>query len=123
MLTVTALLAVLLRQYRPEAALGISVIAGGTVTALLVTGLAEPLNTVTEWLERGGVDHTTVALLIKALGICFLTQITADVCRDAGESALATHTEFVGKAALLLLMLPLFVQVLDLAVLFIEGGT
>lgn len=121
-LTVTAFLAVLLRQYRPEAALGISVIAGGAVTALLVGALAQPLNTVTDWLERGGVDDATVTLLIKALGICFLTQLTADVCRDAGENALATHTEFVGKAALLLLILPLFVQILDLAVMFIEKG-
>ena len=121
-LAVTAFLAVLLRQYRPEAALAISVLAGGAVTALLLGALAQPLATVSGWLERGGVDKATVTLLLKALGICLLTQLTADVCRDAGETALATHTELAGRAALLLLILPLFVQILDLAVLFIEGG-
>ena len=70
----------------------------------------------------GGVDEATVALLLKALGICLLTQLTADVCRDAGETALATHAEFAGKVALLLLILPLFVQIVDLAVTFIDGG-
>lgn len=122
MLAITAFLAVLLRQYRPEAALAISVLAGGAVTALLLGALAQPLAAVSEWLERGGVDEATVTLLLKALGICLLTQLTADVCRDAGETALATHTELAGKGALLLLILPLFVQILDLAVLFIEGG-
>lgn len=121
-LAVTAFLAVLLRQYRPEAALAISVLAGGAVAALLLGTLAQPLGTVSEWLERGGVDDATVALLLKALGICLLTQLTADVCRDAGETALATHTELAGKAALLLLILPMFVQILDLAVTFINGG-
>ena len=122
MLAVTAFLTVLLRQYRPEAALALSVLAGGAVTAVLLGMLAQPLSVVSEWLERGGVDNTTITLLLKALGICLLTQLTADVCRDAGETALATHTELAGKAALLLLILPLFVQILDLAVTFIGDG-
>lgn len=120
-LAITAILTVLLRQYRPETALAISVLTGGAVTALLLGALSQPLATVSDWLGRGGVQEEMISLLLKALGICLLTQLTADVCRDAGETALATHAEMVGKGALLLLILPLFVQILDLAVLFIGG--
>lgn len=121
-LVITAFLSLLLKQYRPEAALGISVLAGGAVTLALVGTLAQPLATVTDWLRQGGVDGETITLLLKALGICFLTQLTADTCRDAGENTLAARAELAGKGALLLLILPLFAQILELAVLFAEGG-
>ncbi len=121
-LAITAFLTALLRQHRPEFALGISVVAGAGVTLLLVGVLAEPLQTASSWLEKGGVDEEMITLLLKALGICLLTQATADVCRDAGDSSLAARAEFVGKGALLVLILPVFVQMVDLAVA-IAGGT
>ncbi len=121
-LVIGAFLAVLLRQYRPELALGISVLSGCAVTAVLIAAMSEPLATATAWLRRGGVESETITLLLKALGVCLLTQLTADVCRDAGESALAARAELAGKAALLVLILPLFVQIVDLAVLLVEGN-
>lgn len=120
-LLIAAFLTVLLRQYRPEIALGISIAAGAGVTLLLVAVLNEPLKTAADWLKKGGVDEDVITLMLKALGICLLTQTTADVCRDAGDSSLATRAEFVGKGALLLLILPVFVQMVDLAVSIAEG--
>ncbi len=120
-LAITAFLTVLLRQHRPEIALGISVAAGVGVTLLLVGMLAEPLQTASRWLEKGGVDEEMITLLLKALGICLLTQATADVCRDAGDTSLAARAELVGKGALLVLVLPVFVQMVDLAVAIAEG--
>ncbi len=121
-LAITAFLTVLLRQYRPEIALGLSVAAGVGVTLVLVGLLAQPLQTASSWLKKGGVDDEMITLMIKALGICLLTQATADVCRDAGDASLAARAEFVGKGALLLLILPVFVQLVDLAVLIAEGA-
>lgn len=120
-LAIAAFLTVLLRQYRPETALGISVTAGTVVTLVLVGALGEPLRTASDWLQKGGVDEEVITLLLKALGICLLTQMTADVCKDAGDSSLAAHAEFVGRGALLLLILPLFVQMMDLAVAIAKG--
>ena len=120
-LLVSAFLTVLLRQYRPETALGISIAAGVGVTVLLVAVLNEPLKTASNWLKKGGVDEAMITLMLKALGICLLTQTTADVCRDAGDSSLAARAEFVGKGALLLLVIPVFVQLVELAVAIAEG--
>lgn len=120
-LAVTAFLVVLLRQYRPEIAVGLSIAAGTGVTLLLLGMLAEPLRTVSNWLVKGGVDEDVITLLLKALGICLLTQMTADVCRDAGDSSLAARAELAGKGAILLLILPVFVQIVDLAVSLVEG--
>ena len=56
-----------------------------------------------------------VIVLQKALGIGYITTITATVCRDANESSLALAMEFAGKVQILLLALPLVSSLLETA--------
>jgi stage III sporulation protein AD len=121
-LAITAFLSLLLRQYRPELALAIGVLAGVAVSLVLIRVLAAPLERAQQLMEKAGLGGDTAVLLVKSLGICLLTQLTADVCRDAGEAGLASRAELAGKAALLLLALPLFGQLLELALLLMKGG-
>lgn len=121
-LAVTAFLSVMLRQTRPEWALGLGLIAGIGASLIAVSALFGALDTVRALLEKAALGGETVLLLFKALGICLLTQLTADVCRDAGEAALASRAEFAGKTALLLLALPLFERLVSLSLSLMEGG-
>ncbi len=63
---------------------------------------------VTELFSRTGLDADYLAIIIKSLGICFTTQIGCDCCRDCGEGALASQLELAGKAAMILVSVPLF---------------
>ena len=42
-------------------------------------------------------------------------QFSAELCRDAGESAIASKLELVGKAEIILLCLPLLRELIGLA--------
>ena len=94
-----AALCVLLRQYRPEIALVISILCGVGVLLWLLEQLAPVLAQV----------------LLKALGICLITQVACDTCRDIGETAIAARLETAGKAAMLLLAMPVFSELLQQA--------
>ena len=48
------------------------------------------------------------------LGVAVVVRITAALCRDAGQSALAAKMEIAGAVLTLSVCLPLFEQVLDL---------
>ena len=50
----------------------------------------------------------------KAVGVAVVVRITAALCRDAGQSALAAKMEIAGAVLTLSVCLPLFEQVLDL---------
>ena len=50
-----------------------------------------------------------------------LTQLAADACKDAGESALASKAELAGKVGLIMLSLPLFQKIAELAVSLMNG--
>ncbi len=56
-----------------------------------------------------------VAPIFKALGITLAVQLASELCRDSGESALASRLELIGRAELLLLALPLLRELLTLA--------
>lgn len=118
---VAALISVLLRESRPEQGLLIR-LGAGTVLLTVVLGQLSPLiSSVQKMLSLSSLSWEYSALLFKGLGVCLLTQTAADTCRDAGETALAGKAELSGKITLLLLAVPLFEKVAELAISMMNG--
>ena len=109
-----ALLATVLRAHRPELALGLSLAAGALVVGVLLRELIPLIDTLRRMLALGGLSDTALSVVLRAAGVCFLSQWAADTCRDAGQTALAAKAELTGRVLLLLLTVPLFEQVLAL---------
>ena len=85
---VAAFLAVLLRQKSPEQSMAVGLLTGVGVMALLLTKAVPSLNAVKELMASSALPAEYGQILFKALGICLLTQLAADACRDAGELSL-----------------------------------
>ena len=71
--------------------------------ALYVGGIISELLSV---LNADGIE-SYAAVLLKALGIAFITKICTGICKDLGESTLADGVGIGGKLAILSLCLPL----------------
>ena len=110
---VFALLGLVLRQTRPELALPVT--AGGALLlmAAVMSPLAAVLDTLRETCERAGIPTEWLGVLCRALGVALLTQLAADCCRDAGETALASRAELAGRVGIAVLALPLLSQVVQ----------
>lgn len=115
-----AVLAVLLRTQRPELALCLCLGAGALVVVRLAQQLVPLVSSVRSMMETGGVSGVYLTVVLKAAGIALVTQLTADTCRDAGETALAAKAELVGRVMLLAVAVPLFEQVLSLVTALIQ---
>lgn len=122
LLLCAAMLAVVLRGQRPELALGLSLAAGAVVLLLLLQQLTPLLSSIRALLQGGGIPTHYITAVLKAAGICLLTQLTADTCRDAGEGALASKAELAGRLMLLVLTVPLFTDILSLVTALIGGS-
>lgn len=85
-----------------------------TVSAVAaVVGLLSPaVDFARAQLEASNTAEYGKAML-KALGIAYLTYICSSVCRDCGESSVASGVEAVGKAELILLSLPFLKKILE----------
>ena len=115
LLLCAALLAVMLRSQRPELAMCLGLVAGVLVLLTLLGQLLPLLEDLRRLVQSASIPSAYVSTVVKAAGICLLAQLTADTCRDAGETALAGKAELVGRVLLLVLSVPLFADVLAVA--------
>lgn len=105
---IAAVLSMVLKQYKPEYSLFIS-IAAGVLIFLSVIAVIEPIiGFIGELTERAGLEGVYGEVLIKSLAVCYITQLACDCCKDAGENAIAGKLQIAGKIAVLLIALPMF---------------
>ena len=113
----------ILRAYKPEWAaflrIAVTVVSLGLVISMAATavGYVTDLTAAT-----GALDGEAWTILLKALGLAFLTETAASVCRDSGEAGLATWVETAGKLEMLLLSFPLIRTVMDTVAGLLGGG-
>ena len=102
-----------MRQYHPEYALLTAVISGGLILIFLSLELASPLFTLIKMLNSYGVSNGLTSYILKALGICILTNFSVGLCTDFGQTSLAAKVEMAGKVAILILSLPILQNILE----------
>lgn len=107
-----ALLALVLKKGSPELALLLTLAAGVTVMLLLSSALEQLTTFLQELADRGGMDQKLFIPLYKTVGIALVVKTGGNLCRDAGESALASVLETAGTVCALLVALPLLQTVL-----------
>ncbi len=108
------MLCIIVRQYKPEMALGISTACGVLILIAVISMLSPSVEAIVELTDSAGLDEGYAAILLKALAVCYITQLSADCCRDAGENAIASKIELAGKAAIVVISLPVFASLAEL---------
>ena len=108
-----------LKQIKSEFAMPLRI--GGIVLIFgaVTLGLADVFEQVTVLLEASGI-RPYASVMLRALGIALLTRICSDLCRDSGESAVASGAELAGKIAILALCLPLIAEIIGYAATLLE---
>ena len=71
------------------------------------------IETVRQIVAVSGISTGYLAIMLKVIGICLLTEFTANTCRDAGSSALAANVTLAGKLLVTVTALPLYVDILN----------
>lgn len=112
---VATAISVLIKQYKPEYSLAVNLGAGIIILLFVILASAPIIAEIRELVAETGINSEYLIILLKALGICFVTQFAADVCRDAGAVSIASKVETAGKIAVLLSALPLFERILNIA--------
>ena len=116
-----ALLSAVLRPSRPEVAACLSLLAGALTLGVLLGQLSPLMESLRRLTAIGGVEENYLGVVLRGAGICLVTQLAADTCRDAGDTALAGKAELTGRILLLLLAVPLYERILTLIVGVIHG--
>jgi Stage III sporulation protein AC/AD protein family. len=111
---VTGLIALLIKKSNPEIALLLAIAA---VISLLVMS-AEIISKVKESIVAAvGVSNISPAVItpvLKCVGIGIISRIATDICKDAGQSSIASAVELVGVASALYISMPIMRSLLQM---------
>ena len=106
---------ILLAQLRQKE---LSVLLSMAVCAMACCGalrLFEPVVELLEELEElTGLNEPFLVLLLKSAGIGLTAEVSASICADGGNGALAKVLRLLGSAAILCLSVPMLRTLMDL---------
>lgn len=105
-----AVLCAVVKQLKPDSALFVNIAAGVMILITAMKLLSPSIAAISELAESAGINGEFTEILLKALAISYITALSADVARDAGESALGSKLELAGRASIAVLSLPVFTE-------------
>ncbi|MBO4897766.1 MAG: stage III sporulation protein AD [Clostridia bacterium] len=103
----SCLLCILLRQYRPDYSFAVSIVSGIIILLYALPALSNVFKSIDSFVRKANVNTVYIKTAVKIMGLSYITQFSSEMCRDAGENALASCIEVCGKIIMLALSLPI----------------
>lgn len=118
---VASILAVLLKKQNAEYSIILTVCSVTLILMYLISSVIIAVSGIEDIFAQSSLDVKYIEILLKCVGICFITEFTCDCCKDASQSALSSVVLMSGRICVLLTAFPLFEEFLSLA-LDLSGG-
>lgn len=110
---VSALLAMQLKQVKAEYSNYIALAAGILIFAFTLSKLDTITKTINQIQNYISIDSAYVGILVKMIGITYLSEFACNICRDAGYHSIAGQIEIFAKLTIMGLSLPVILALLE----------
>ena len=107
---------IILRQYKPEYALYVSIAASILILTIVFQKMFSVIELLNNLSSRTAINTTFIALLVKITGIAILTEFAVSICKDCGESAIASKMDIGGKIMIVTVSIPVISSLLETVV-------
>ena len=111
---VALIIIVLLKQYKPEYTIYISLLSGALIILLVMDKLTGIINLLQSLANKTSINSTFLSLLIKITGIAFLSEFAVSICKDSGEAAIANKIEIGAKIIIISMSIPIITSLLEI---------
>ena len=105
---------VILKQYKPEFAIYVSMIAGVLILVLAIQKLTGIINLLQSLANKTYINKSFLCILLKITGIAFLSEFAVSICKDAGEVAIANKMEIGAKIIIISMSIPIISSLLEI---------
>lgn len=104
----------ILKKTNPEISMLVCVVAIIIMFVIIIGSLNPIFDVINNWTSAFNLNNIYISTVIKSLGICYLTQLASETCKDSGYSAIATKIELTGKVTIILMALPMFLDLMQI---------
>ena len=110
----TALIVIIvLKQYKPEFAIYVSIVAGILILGLSLSSFSGIINLLKDISSRANINSKFLGIILKITGISILTEFAVSICQDTGEKAIANKIDIGGKVIIMTISLPIISSLLE----------
>lgn len=111
----TVFIVVFINQYKPEFS-AITITAASSIILCVIFKNATPIiNQFFGLANDNGIDGDVFEIIIKTMGISYLTAFTSDLCKDFGQNSLCSKVETAGKISVIIIASPMIVKIIEFA--------
>lgn len=116
-LAITAtVICVILKENKPEYAMLVSICSCLIIFSAVITSIVPVFDEIKGILNKIEYESEYLIVVVKSVGICYITQLASDACKDAGQTAISSRVELAGKVAVIVVSMPLFSSLIDIVV-------
>ena len=117
---ITTITAVLLRGTKPELSFVVTIVGIIVILSFVVDMLRGTMSIFVSIAEIAGVESSLLKLLLKIVGVGYLTEFAAGILTDFGISSIADKVTLAGKITIVLLSMPVIERLLRLIGEFLQ---
>ena len=110
---ISLIIIIIVRQYKPEFTLYVSLLAGALILLFIMDKIDGIISLLTSLSNKTAINNEFLGLLIKITGIAFLTEFAVSICKDTGESAIASKIDMGGKVIIISMSIPIISSLLE----------
>ena len=110
---IALIIIIILKQYRPEFVIYVSIIAGVIILILIMDKVSAIIDLLTSLSNKTVINNEFLVLLIKITRIAFLTEFSVSICKDSGETAIANKIDIGGKVLIISMSIPIIASLLE----------
>ncbi|MBO5239901.1 MAG: hypothetical protein J6B56_00580 [Clostridia bacterium] len=117
---ITAITSVLLKGTKPELSFAVTVTGVIVILLFIVDALQNTLLVFATISQMTGVENGLLKILLKIVGVGYITEFGAGILNDFGSHAVADKVTLAGKITIVMLSLPVIESLLTLVQGFLK---
>lgn len=106
----------LLKGLKSELAAYVSVATCIIILINVLSGFVSVVETFNGIIDKTGIDSGLFSGVLKIIGVGYITEYSAEICRDSGGESIASKITLGGKIAIFLLALPILNKLVEIVV-------
>ena len=107
------LLALVLKSYRPEYSVFLSIAVCVCIFLFVGTKLELIIGYAEKMLEMIQIDHSYITMILKMVGITYIAECASDICKDCGHQTIAGQIELFAKLSILVVGMPVLLAFME----------
>lgn len=110
---IATFIVMILKQYRPEFSVYVSIIAGILIFFIVISKFTSVIELIKNLSNKLGANMQYFSMLIKITGIAYLAEFATNICKDSGETAIASKVELAGRVIIIAMSVPILGALID----------